>query len=74
MKCQLCKNGDLKKGTTIVTVEKDGSVYVFKKVPAMICNLCGNYFLSDSMTEKIHATIKKAAEKKKDIQLLSVSA
>lgn len=41
MKCIACKTGDLADGTTIVTLEKDGAIIVFKDVPALVCTQCG---------------------------------
>ncbi|OUC15151.1 MAG: hypothetical protein B0A82_08360 [Alkalinema sp. CACIAM 70d] len=50
MKCVICKHGETKPGLTTVTLIRDESVFVFKGVPAEICQNCGEYYLSDEMT------------------------
>ena len=59
MKCMICKHGETKKGTTTVTLEKDGSTIVFKEVPAQICDNCGEEYIDESTTK---ALLKKARE------------
>jgi YgiT-type zinc finger domain-containing protein len=49
MKCVICKHGETKPGFTTVTLTRDESVFVFKGVPADICQDCGEYYLSDEM-------------------------
>jgi len=55
----ICKHGETKKGTTTVTLEKDGSTIVFKEVPAQICDNCGEKYIDDSVTKEL---LKKARE------------
>jgi YgiT-type zinc finger domain-containing protein len=55
----ICKHGETKKGTTTVTLEKDGSTIVFKEVPAQICDNCGEEYIDESTTK---ALLKKARE------------
>jgi YgiT-type zinc finger domain-containing protein len=50
MQCVICKHGQTQPGTTTVTLHRDGSVVIFKEVPADICQNCGEYYLSDDMT------------------------
>ena len=59
MKCIICKNGETKKGTTTVTLEKADSTIVFKEVPAHICDNCGEKYIDDSITKEL---LKKARE------------
>jgi len=53
MKCMICKNGETKKGTTTVTLEKDSSTIVFKEVPAEICDNCGEKYIDKSTTKEL---------------------
>jgi len=59
MKCMICKHGETKKGTTTVTLEKDGSTIVFKEVPAHICDNCGEKYIDESVTKEL---LNKARE------------
>lgn len=38
MKCVICKHGETKSGLVTVTLERDESIVVIKKVPASVCN------------------------------------
>jgi YgiT-type zinc finger domain-containing protein len=50
MKCVICKHGETKPGLVTVTLERDECIIVLKKVPAEICDNCGEYYLSDAVT------------------------
>ena len=66
MKCVICKHGELKPGETTVTLQRGGTVVVFKAVPADICDNCGEYYLSEEVTgrvlERIEAALRNGAE------------
>jgi YgiT-type zinc finger domain-containing protein len=53
MRCVICKYGETKPGLVTVTLERDESIVVIKKVPAEICDNCGEYYLSDVITEQV---------------------
>lgn len=57
MKCVICQHGETKPGLVTVTLERDECIIVLKKVPAEICDNCGEYYLSDTVTEQV---LKKA--------------
>jgi len=59
MKCVICKHGEIKPGTTTVTLERDGLTYVIKQVPAQVCPNCGE----DYVDEKVAGVLLKSAEK-----------
>ena len=53
MKCIICKHGQTKQGTTTVTLEKKGSTIVFKEVPALVCDNCGEKYIEDYITKEL---------------------
>jgi len=59
MKCVICKHGETKKGTTTITLERNGSTIVFKDVPAEICDNCGEKYVDEKTTK---ALLQKANE------------
>ena len=59
MKCVICKHGETQKGTTTVTLERDTSTIVFKDVPALICDNCGEKYIDEEVTKDL---LKKANE------------
>ena len=61
MKCMICKHGNTQKGSTTITLEKDGSTIVFKHVPALVCENCWEKYIEDE-------TAKEVLSKAKEIQ------
>ncbi len=53
MKCVICRNGEAHPGTVTVTLERDGSVLVVKRVPASICENCGEKFLDEAVSSHL---------------------
>lgn len=56
MQCVICKNGQTNKGDTTVTLEKNGATLVFKHVPAMVCDNCGEKYIDSAVTSELLAT------------------
>jgi YgiT-type zinc finger domain-containing protein len=50
MKCVICKQAETKLGTTTVTLERDGLIYVVKRVPAQVCPNCGEDYVDEDVT------------------------
>ncbi len=55
----ICKHGATQKGSTTVTLEKDGATIVFKHVPALVCENCGEKYIEDEIAKEL---LKKANE------------
>ena len=53
MKCVICKHGETAEGTATVTLERDGAMLVFKDVPAMICDNCGEQYIDADTTKTL---------------------
>ena len=41
MKCTYCCVGEMHPGTTTFTVDRDGTTFVLRNVPAEVCDACG---------------------------------
>ena len=61
MKCVVCKQGELREGAATVTLERDRMVLVFKKVPAEVCEVCGEEYVSEETTAQLLAAVEEAA-------------
>lgn len=61
MRCVICKQGGLKKGAATVTLERDLMILVFKKVPAEVCEVCGEEYVDEETTARLLATVEEAA-------------
>jgi len=59
MKCMICKHGSTLKGFTTVTFERDNSTIIFKHVPALVCENCGEKYIEDTTTREL---LQKADE------------
>jgi YgiT-type zinc finger domain-containing protein len=46
MKCVVCKLGESREGHTTVTLERDGAAHVVRKVPAQVCDNCGEAYVT----------------------------
>jgi YgiT-type zinc finger domain-containing protein len=74
MKCVICKHGETKPGFTTVTLTRDESVFVFKGVPADICQDCGEYYLSDEMTGIVLDRAEQAIAKGSEVEIQRYAA
>ncbi len=74
MKCALCRNGHTKPGKVTVTLEKDGSVVIIKAVPAEVCENCGEYFLSDEVTQQVLDRARRARDHGTEVEILRFAA
>jgi YgiT-type zinc finger domain-containing protein len=55
----ICKHGQTEKGSTTITLEKNGATIVFKHVPALVCDNCGERYLEDDVTKELLKTAKE---------------
>lgn len=61
MKCVICKNGNTSPGTITTTFERSGATIVIKEVPAEVCDVCGESYLSQEISEKLLKQAESAA-------------
>ena len=61
MKCVICKQGETCPGDTTITLERNGTTLVFKKVPARVCSNCGEAYLEDTISAQLLKTAEEAA-------------
>ena len=53
MKCVICKHGETHAGFVTVTLERDESIVIIKRVPAENCDNCGEYSLRNVITYQV---------------------
>jgi len=61
MKCVVCRTGETKPGVTTVTLDRAGTVLVFRKTPAQICANCGEAYLDSGTSKRIIEEAERAA-------------
>lgn len=63
MKCAICHNGLTATGYTSIVLERDHTTVVFKKVPAEICDNCGEEYSSSTVNEALLRQAQEAWER-----------
>ena len=74
MKCVICKMGETTPDTTSVTLQRGGTTVVIKDVPAEICENCGEYYLSEQISERVLALAETAVKNNAEIEILRFAA
>ena len=57
-----CGQGRLRSGVTEYVTKVEGSVLVIKNVPALICDVCGEAYLTPESSRKIDEIVKDFRE------------
>lgn len=74
MKCVICKHGQTKLGLVTVTLERDECIVIIKKVPAEVCDNCGEYYLSDAITEQVLEKAEVAVNNGAEVEIIRYAA
>lgn len=74
MKCVICKTGNVADGTATVILKRGETTIIIKDVPAEVCDQCGEYYLSEVMTEKVMAMAETAVSKGVEVEILRWAA
>lgn len=74
IKCVICQHGETKPGLVTVTLERDECIIVLKKVPAEICDNCGEYYLSDAVTEQVLQKAESAINNGAELEIIRYAA
>jgi YgiT-type zinc finger domain-containing protein len=74
MKCVICKNGETKKGTTTISLQRGDTTIVFKGVPAQVCENCGEAYLDDEVSGRLLELAEQAINKGAEVEVLRYAA
>ena len=74
MNCVICKTGQISAGTTTITLQRGETTVVIKNVPAEVCDNCGEYYLSEEMTERVLELGESAVKKGVEVEVLRLAA
>lgn len=69
MNCPLCKMGMMKPGYTTVVLNRGDATVIFKHVPALVCDDCGEYFLDEITTKEIYQRADTSFESGQEISI-----
>lgn len=74
MKCVICKHGETQPGKANVTLSRGETTVIIKEVPAEICENCGEYYLSETVTRQVLALAKEAVKHHAEVEILRYAA
>ena len=74
MKCAICRNGITEEGYTTVVLERDQTTLVFKRVPAEICNNCGEEYISSEVNKALLRHARKELNRGVTLEMLNFAA
>lgn len=74
MKCTDCKHGEPQPGEVTVTFTRDGTTVVIKEVPALVCPVCGAWYLDREMTKKVTEIGNRAVENGTEVEIIRLKA
>ena len=74
MKCVIRKKGETKPGNTTITLERDGTILVFKSVPARVCGICGEAYVDEEITEPLLKSAEDAARSGIQVEIRQYTA
>lgn len=60
MACSTCGTGSLRTGATMFAADVDGALVVVRDVPASVCDVCGEAYIDDGVSEELETTINDA--------------
>jgi YgiT-type zinc finger domain-containing protein len=62
MKCVICKQGETQLGIATVTLERATLTFVIKRVPAQVCQNCGEAYVDEETTLQLFKTAEEVAQ------------
>ncbi|MBM4300825.1 MAG: type II toxin-antitoxin system MqsA family antitoxin [Deltaproteobacteria bacterium] len=74
MKCVICREGQTASGQATVTLQRGESTIIFKNVPAQVCSNCGEYYLSESVTNQLLTRAEAAVQSGAELEILRFAA
>ena len=74
MKCAICRNGVTTEGHVTIVMEKGHTTLVFKKVPAMICDNCGEEYISAEINKTLLRRAREEFARGVDLEMLHFAA
>ena len=74
MQCAICRHGTTTDGHTTIVLERGQTTVVFKKVPAQICNNCGEEYVSAEVNEALLSQAQAEWERGITLEMLDFAA
>ncbi len=69
--CPLC-SGQVQLGTTTFSIDLQSGVVVVRKVPAHICQQCGEEWVDDEQAAKLEKIVARARQENFQLEMVSM--
>lgn len=73
-RCAFCKGGHLQPGYTTMTLERDTATVVVKRVPALVCDTCGESYLEEDVLSRLFREADEAVARGAEVEVRSYVA
>jgi len=73
VRCVFCK-GEMREGEVNVPVDLEDRFILITGVPALICQECGEYFVSDEVMKRLESIVEEAKSRNVEIEILRFAA
>lgn len=74
MNCTLCKTGMLKANFTNITLQRGETIVLVKKVPAEVCDVCGEYYLDEQTSRRLLNQAADASNRNAELEIIRYAA
>lgn len=74
MMCVICKQGRTQPGTVTVPLQRGTATVIIKDVPAEVCENCGEYYLSEQVSNEILRRADAAVANGAEIEIIRYAA
>lgn len=72
--CVICKTGEYHSGKVTVTLQRDECTIIFKSVPAEVCDNCGEYALTETISQQLLERAEAAVQLGAEVEILQFAA
>jgi YgiT-type zinc finger domain-containing protein len=74
MNCVVCKGGKTGAGSVTVTVQRGDTTVILKRVPADVCENCGEYYLTSEVSAQVLEKAESAVKSGAEVEILRFAA
>ena len=74
MRCAICGNGETKRGTATLVLERGALTMVIRGVPAEVCENCGEEYIGEGVAENTLAKAEQAVREGVQVEVRDYAA
>ena len=74
MNCVICSNGRTHVGHVTVTVQRGETTVILKRVPAEVCENCGEHYPSSNVAAQVLERAESAVKSGAEVEILKFAA